>query len=70
MTILESGEIEVAFSCESVREVAYECLRWSQKLTSVGPAELHDCLAGMLRGTVALTNQGDLARPDPPAALF
>jgi predicted DNA-binding transcriptional regulator YafY len=70
MTILDSGEIEVAFSCESVREVAYECLRWSQKLTSVGPAELRDCLAGILRETAVLTDQGDLARPDPPAALF
>lgn len=40
MTILSGGEIEVSFYCESVREVAYECFRWSEHLVSIGPEHL------------------------------
>lgn len=45
MTVLPSGEIEVSFHCESVREVAYECFRWSEHLTSIGPDRLKHMVA-------------------------
>lgn len=45
MSILPSGEVEVKFECESVREVAYECFRWSGQLVAVGP----DGLKQMIR---------------------
>lgn len=45
MTVLPSGEIEVSFHCESVREVAYECFRWSEHLTSIGPDRLRNVVA-------------------------
>lgn len=40
MTVLPSGEIEIAFYCESIREVAYECFRWSEHLVAIAPNAL------------------------------
>lgn len=40
MAVLPNGEIEVAFHCESIREVAYECFRWSEHLVAIGPESL------------------------------
>jgi predicted DNA-binding transcriptional regulator YafY len=42
MSVLPGGGIEVSFYCESIREVAYECFRWSEHLVSIGPAELRE----------------------------
>lgn len=42
MTRLPSGEIEISFFCESIREVAYECFRWNEHLVSIAPKELGD----------------------------
>lgn len=47
MTVLPTGEIEVTFYCESVREVAYECFRWSEYLVSIGPDALKDTVASI-----------------------
>lgn len=58
METLESGEIEICFYCESIREVAYECLRWTESLTWVGP----DRLRGLLKSIcseVAAACRGD-----------
>lgn len=44
MKTLDNGEIEVSFYCESMREVAYECLRWTESLTWVGPERLQRLL--------------------------
>lgn len=37
---LPSGEVEVSFYCESIREVAHECLRWDAHLVAIGPDPL------------------------------
>jgi len=42
MTTLHNGEVEVSFRCESIREVAYECFRWSEHLSWIGPIALQD----------------------------
>ena len=39
--ILEGGEVEIRFSCESVKEIAYECFRWSEHLISIQPDALN-----------------------------
>jgi predicted DNA-binding transcriptional regulator YafY len=39
---LPSGEVEISFYCESIREVAYECFRWSEHLTWIGPQALRN----------------------------
>lgn len=44
VTVHETGEVEVVFTCESVREVAYECFRWSEWLVAVETEELRACL--------------------------
>lgn len=44
LRVVESGEVEVTFACESVREVAYECVRWSEMLVGVEPEDLRTCL--------------------------
>jgi predicted DNA-binding transcriptional regulator YafY len=44
MKTLDNGEAEVSFYCESMREVAYECLRWTESLTWVGPERLQRLL--------------------------
>ena len=40
MTVLPTGEIDITFYCESIREVAYECFRWSEHLVAIGPNAL------------------------------
>ena len=40
MIVLPSGEVEVSFYCESIREVAYECFRWEEHLVAIGPDPL------------------------------
>lgn len=47
---LPGGEVEVSFFCESIREVAYECFRWSGHLTAIGPAELRDTVREICAG--------------------
>lgn len=49
MKTLDSGEVEVSFYCESIREVAYECLRWTESLTWVGPDRLRHLLKDICR---------------------
>ena len=39
--ILKGGEVEIRFSCESVKEIAYECFRWSEHLISIQPDALN-----------------------------
>jgi len=38
--ILDGGEVEIRFTCESVKEIAYECFRWSEHLISIQPEAL------------------------------
>lgn len=45
MTVLPTREVEITFHCESIREVAYECFRWSEHLVAIGPAPLRDTIA-------------------------
>ncbi len=40
MSTLPSGEVEVTFQCESIREIAYECFRWSEQIVAIGPGSL------------------------------
>ena len=49
MTALPSGEVEISFCCESVREVAYECFRWSEHLVAIGPKALQDTVEEICR---------------------
>ncbi len=49
MAVLPSGEIEISFCCESVREVAYECFRWSEHLVAIGPKALQDTVEEICR---------------------
>lgn len=44
VSVRETGEVEVVFTCESVREVAYECVRWSEWLVAIETEELRGCL--------------------------
>ncbi len=44
MTVLPSGEIDICFYCESIREVAYECFRWSEHLVTIGPTALQSTI--------------------------
>ena len=37
LKILKTGEIEISFYCESVREVALECFKWSDQLVAIKP---------------------------------
>lgn len=46
-TLLPSGEVEISFHCESIREVAHECFRWSEDLISIDPAPLRDMVTGI-----------------------
>ena len=39
--MLKGGEVEIRFSCESVKEIAYECFRWSEHLISIQPDALN-----------------------------
>ena len=50
VTALPSGEVEVTFECESVREVAYECFRWSGQLVAAGPKSLQDMIRDISAG--------------------
>lgn len=45
MTRLPTGEVEVSFACESIREVAYECFRWSEHLIGIEPEALRKVVA-------------------------
>jgi predicted DNA-binding transcriptional regulator YafY len=49
MTLLTTGEIEITFNCESVREVAYECFRWSEHLVTIEPKALQDTVEEICR---------------------
>ena len=53
MTVLPTDEVEVTFHCESIREVAYECFRWSEHLVAIGPAPLRDTVAEICRNMQA-----------------
>ena len=64
MTVLPSGEVEVAFHCESVREVAYECFRWSEHLTAIGPQRLRDMVAEITRNMAAASAAGEAGGDD------
>lgn len=62
MSVLPGGEIEVRFYCESIREVAYECFRWSEHLVSIGPAELRETveeICNNMRLACGLTEGGE-----------
>ena len=50
VTVLPSGEVEVTFECESIREVAYECFRWSGQLVAAGPRALQDMIREISTG--------------------
>lgn len=52
-TVLPGGEVEVSFRCESVREVAYECFRWSEHLSSIGPDRLRQVVADICDNMLA-----------------
>ena len=41
---LDNGEIEISFYCESVREVALECFKWSHHLVSIKPRLLRETI--------------------------
>lgn len=53
MTKFPNGEIEVSFYCESIREVAYECFRWSDHLSAIGPADLRGMVDEICREMAA-----------------
>jgi predicted DNA-binding transcriptional regulator YafY len=46
--ILEGGEVEIRFSCESVKEIAYECFRWSEHLISIQPDALNQVVTQII----------------------
>ena len=45
---LDTGEIEISFHCESVREVALECFKWSHHLVSIKPNLLADTISKII----------------------
>lgn len=57
LRVAESGEVEVTFACESVREVAYECVRWSEMLIGVEPEDLRRCLREIC-GRISMAIEG------------
>ena len=60
MKHFDTGEIEVSFRCESIREVAYECVRWSEHLTWVGPERLRSLVQDII---------SDLMRVSSPSSI-
>ena len=46
--ILEGGEVQIRFSCESVKEIAYECFRWSEHLISIQPDALNQVVTQII----------------------
>jgi len=53
--ILGTGEIEISFHCESLREVALECFKWSHQLVSVRPKLLADAIAKIIHEMQSVT---------------
>ena len=47
--ILRGGEVEIRFSCESVKEIAYECFRWSEHLISIQPDALNHAVRQIIQ---------------------
>jgi len=68
MTVLPTGEIDITFYCESVREVAYECFRWSEHLVSIGPSVLQSTVKEICSNIELACNtaqEGSKKRPKP-----
>ena len=61
ITHLDTGEIEVSFWCESIREVAYECVRWSDHLASVGPDSLRGLLQEIMLDLKRMTSSSSIS---------
>lgn len=62
MTVLATGEVEISFHCESVREVAYECFRWSEHLVAIGPKALQDTVEEICRNMRMASDKADEGR--------
>lgn len=62
MTVLPTGEVEISFHCESVREVAYECFRWSEHLVAIGPKALQDTVEDICRNMRMASDEADEGR--------
>ena len=69
VTHLDNDEIEVSFWCESIREVAYECVRWSEHLTWVGPERLRGLLQDIISDLKRMTSSSTIEETIDDEAL-